>query len=220
MKCPKCQAENAETSQFCADCGTRIRGHVPDSPESGTPRQNSKDVRPEVTETLQKPIQKLTTGSTFAGRFEVIEELGKGGMGRVYKVFDSKIKEKVALKLIRPEVAADKDTIERFVPEPKTITSREITVKVSLKKLYIPAIGVIAVAVVSPVILKLIHGKHPTPLPSGKPCLAILFRAGKTKMKCPKCHFDNASDTKFCGNCAAPLSSYSKRRLREIRASA
>jgi serine/threonine protein kinase/Tfp pilus assembly protein PilF len=74
-------------------------------------------MRPEVTKTLQAPIQKLTTGSTFANRYQIIEELGKGGMGKVYKVFDTKIKEKVALKLIRPEVAADKDTIERFSNE-------------------------------------------------------------------------------------------------------
>ena len=38
-------------------------------------------------------------------------------MGRVYKVFDTKIKEKVALKLIKPEVASDEDTIERFSNE-------------------------------------------------------------------------------------------------------
>lgn len=49
----------------------------------------------------------------------MIEELGRGGMGRVYKVFDTAIKEKVALKLIRPEVAADRDTIERFSNELK-----------------------------------------------------------------------------------------------------
>ncbi|HCS49650.1 MAG TPA: hypothetical protein DIW61_15945 [Candidatus Aminicenantes bacterium] len=70
-----------------------------------------------MTETLQTPVHELTTGSTFAGRFQVIEELGHGGMGKVYKVFDTKIKEKVALKLIRPEVASDKDTIERFSNE-------------------------------------------------------------------------------------------------------
>jgi len=34
------------------------------------------------TVTLQAPIRELITGSTFAGRYEVIEELGKGGMGR------------------------------------------------------------------------------------------------------------------------------------------
>ena len=100
IKCPKCQAENPETKQFCADCGTQL--------------PSSRNIHPEVTETLQTPIKELTTGSTFAGRYQVIEELGKGGMGKVYKVFDTKIKEKVALKLIKPEVASDKETIERF----------------------------------------------------------------------------------------------------------
>jgi len=122
MKCPKCQAENPETSRFCADCGMqlggqRIRGHVPDSPATGIASPISKDIRPEVTKTLLAPVQELATGSTFAGRYQIIEELGKGGMGKVYKVFDTKIKEKVALKLIRPDIASDRDTIERFSNE-------------------------------------------------------------------------------------------------------
>jgi serine/threonine protein kinase/tetratricopeptide (TPR) repeat protein len=75
------------------------------------------DRLPVMTETLQTPVRELTTGSTFAGRYQVIEELGHGGMGRVYKVFDTKIKEKVALKLIKPEIASDKETIERFSSE-------------------------------------------------------------------------------------------------------
>jgi serine/threonine protein kinase/Flp pilus assembly protein TadD len=105
IKCPKCQAENPETKQFCGDCGTQL--------------SSSKDIHPEATETLQTPIKELTTGSTFAGRFQIIEELGKGGMGRVYKVFDTKIKEKIALKLIKPEIASDPETIERFGNELK-----------------------------------------------------------------------------------------------------
>ena len=35
-------------------------------------------------------------------------------MGKVYKVFDTKIKDKVALKLIKPEIAFDEEIIERF----------------------------------------------------------------------------------------------------------
>ena len=94
IKCPKCHSENSETKQFCGDCGT--------------PLPSSKDIRPEVTETLQTPIKELTTGSTFAGRYQIIEELGQGGMGRVYRALDKKINEEVALKLIRPEIALDR----------------------------------------------------------------------------------------------------------------
>jgi serine/threonine protein kinase/Flp pilus assembly protein TadD len=105
ITCPKCHSDNPETLKFCGECGTSL--------------PSSKEIRPEVTETLQTSIKKLTTGSTFAGRYQVIEELGKGGMGKVYRVLDKKLKEEVALKLIKPEIASDKETIERFSNELK-----------------------------------------------------------------------------------------------------
>jgi serine/threonine protein kinase/tetratricopeptide (TPR) repeat protein len=61
----------------------------------------------------------LTRGTVFAGRYEIIEELGAGGMGKVYRAFDKKLEEEVALKLIKPEIAADKKTVERFQNEIK-----------------------------------------------------------------------------------------------------
>ena len=105
MKCPKCHFDNPEDTRFCGNCGKKL---LP-----------SEEIPLTKTETLRTPIKELTIGSTFAGRYQVIEELGKGGMGKVYKVFDKKIKEKVALKLIKPEIAADEDTIERFSNELK-----------------------------------------------------------------------------------------------------
>lgn len=55
----------------------------------------------------------------FANRYQIIEELGHGGMGIVYKALDTKIGEKIALKLIKPEIGLDKKTIERFNNELK-----------------------------------------------------------------------------------------------------
>jgi len=102
IKCPKCKTENTSDSEFCKKCATPL----PSSEVS-------------VTETLETPKEELTTGSTFAGRYQIIEELGKGGMGKVYKVQDTEIKEKVALKLLRPEIAKNEKTIERFRNELK-----------------------------------------------------------------------------------------------------
>jgi serine/threonine protein kinase/Tfp pilus assembly protein PilF len=59
-------------------------------------------------------VEELTTGTTFANRYQIIEELGKGGMGKVYRAFDKKLNEEVAIKLIKPEIASDKKTVERF----------------------------------------------------------------------------------------------------------
>jgi serine/threonine protein kinase/tetratricopeptide (TPR) repeat protein len=105
MKCPKCKADNPDTKPFCADCGTQL-----------TP---SEDAPPSITKTLETPREELTTGSTFAGRYQIIEELGKGGMGKVYRALDKKLNEEVALKLIKPDIASDKNTIERFKNELK-----------------------------------------------------------------------------------------------------
>jgi len=103
MKCPKCKAENTSDSEFCKKCAT--------------PLPSSKEIS--VTETLETPTEELTTGSTFAGRYQIIEELGKGGMGKVYRVLDKELKEEVALKLIKPEIVSDKKTLERFSNELK-----------------------------------------------------------------------------------------------------
>ncbi len=104
MKCPKCKTDNPEEFYYCSECGTKL---IPVEEIS------------EFTETLETPKVELTTGSTFAGRYQIIEELGKGGMGKVYKAVDTKINDKVALKLIKLDISSDEKTIERFKNEIK-----------------------------------------------------------------------------------------------------
>jgi serine/threonine protein kinase/Tfp pilus assembly protein PilF len=104
MKCPSCETNNPSDSQFCSKCGA----HLGLSEDVSLP-----------TKTIETPKEELTTGSTFAARYQIIEELGRGGMGRVYKAVDTEVNEKIALKLIKPEIAADKKTIERFRNELK-----------------------------------------------------------------------------------------------------
>jgi len=103
--CPKCNSENTDTARFCSNCAT--------------PLPSSEDAQSSFTKTLETPIQQLTIGTIFANRYEILEKLGKGGMGEVYKVRDEKLDEEMALKVVRPEIAAGKGTIERFKNELK-----------------------------------------------------------------------------------------------------
>jgi serine/threonine protein kinase/Flp pilus assembly protein TadD len=106
MKCPKCHSENADTARFCSNCAAALSG--------------AEDLPSVVfTKTLEASFIELVTGSVFAGRYRVIEELGKGGMGKVYRVLDTKLNEEVALKLIKPEISSDRKTLERFKNELK-----------------------------------------------------------------------------------------------------
>jgi serine/threonine protein kinase/tetratricopeptide (TPR) repeat protein len=104
VKCPQCRSENPEGSRFCANCASPLP-------------QRTEPAPPSQTQAYAGPPDDLTRGSLFAGRYEVIEELGSGGMGRVYKVYDNKLNETVALKLIRPELAFRPKTLARFREE-------------------------------------------------------------------------------------------------------
>ena len=115
LRCPECQAENSDDSRFCKRCATPLPQPVPE------------DLARAATLLYPSPSVELSPGTTFAGRYLVIEEIGKGGMGNVYKVLDQEINEKVALKLIKPEISADRQTVDRFQNEIKI--TRRITHK-------------------------------------------------------------------------------------------
>jgi len=101
MKCPKCQIDNPTDTKYCGNCATPLFS-----------RSGAAD---NLTETFQMhPLRELATGTLFAQRYHVIENLGHGGMGEVYKVLDKEINEVVALKILKPEISADETIIKRF----------------------------------------------------------------------------------------------------------
>ena len=73
----------------------------------------------EPTRTLAGPAPGLLPGALVSGRYEILGDLGQGGMGRVYRALDREINEEVALKLLNPETVADPRRIERFRNELK-----------------------------------------------------------------------------------------------------
>jgi eukaryotic-like serine/threonine-protein kinase len=92
--------------------------------ETGTPGSRSSDTG--SSDGLMKNLaQKMAStsehsfrpGQLVAERFKVVRFLARGGMGEVYEADDLRLKERVALKTIRPEVAHDRQAMVRFERE-------------------------------------------------------------------------------------------------------
>ena len=106
--CPFCSCENENTRDVCRKCGTPLQvdlDHTLSLPPAG--------------QAVPPPPDGFEQGNLFAARYQIVEELGLGGMGRVYRVLDKKLDEEIALKVIRPEIAKRRDVIERFASELK-----------------------------------------------------------------------------------------------------
>jgi serine/threonine protein kinase len=80
----------------------------------------------QVTDSFQLNHDPLTfaTGQTFGKRYKIIEVIGHGGMGKVFKAYDNELDIVVALKMIKPSLIADENVIARFKRE--LLLAREI----------------------------------------------------------------------------------------------
>ena len=71
-----------------------------------------------VDEQVQAPSDAPGAPRVLGGRFEVIDELGRGAAGSIYRVVDrERSGEQVALKLLRNTDAFDENTLQRFLEE-------------------------------------------------------------------------------------------------------
>jgi serine/threonine protein kinase len=64
----------------------------------------------------------IATG-THLGPYEILQPIGAGGMGQVYKARDTRLNRTVALKVLPPEFASRPDWKQRFEREAQTIAS-------------------------------------------------------------------------------------------------
>ncbi len=98
LVCPRCAKVLDLEPNFCPACGTDLRGLGGSS------------------DTFDG-----TRGDTIDGRYRVIEKLGEGGMGAVYKVEHVRMGKVAALKRLRPDHAVDKALKARFLQEARVV---------------------------------------------------------------------------------------------------
>src|SRR5579863_235025 len=124
MLCSKCGFENKPSAVVCVKCSTRfpVSDQTLAGPTEPAPPRQSTLTPPGATPSAETAIG---LGSVIGGRYEILQLLGEGGMGAVYKAHDRELERDVALKLIRGELARNSEILARFKQE--LILARQVT---------------------------------------------------------------------------------------------
>ncbi len=93
ITCPGCQHAYAETALFCPNCGTpKVRG-----------------------------VGDALIGKLLGDRFQVLDIIGQGGSGTIYRAEHITLRRKVAIKILHDELSRDDLAVERFRREATTV---------------------------------------------------------------------------------------------------
>ena len=105
VKCPKCSYVNPDGQSNCIRCQTPL------------PKIKIEASAPKPAFTPGMEAVQFQRGQVLANRYTVLNLIGRGGMGCIYKVHDNTLNEEVALKTLLPHFVRDKLVVQRFFNE-------------------------------------------------------------------------------------------------------
>jgi len=120
--------------------GTARPHDPPSHPTKVQPRESSEQLRHEVTQVARAPAVQYRDsdstsliGSVLAERYQILDQLGEGGMATVYRGEHMAIRKKCAIKVLHPEEAHKDDIVERFLQEARaaSVIDHENVVEIS-----------------------------------------------------------------------------------------
>jgi serine/threonine-protein kinase len=111
MYCPHCGAQNDEAFKFCKTCGTDLSATLPLDAVA----------KPEV----EEPSEIDLVRGELKEEYEILEELGRGGMAIVFRAREKTLDREVAIKVLPFSLAYDKEFVERFQREARTSAKLE-----------------------------------------------------------------------------------------------
>ncbi len=120
-------ARNPQMSRTRKGSAESVTEHVPSRPRGGTSGSGSFGSLSASGSRARSSTGILAPSTIFHNRYEILELVGEGGMGQVYKVLDTELDRVIALKIIRAEKESDPETVQRFKRE--LLLARKITHK-------------------------------------------------------------------------------------------
>src|SRR3989442_8711770 len=115
MICSQCQTENLPGAVQCSHCSSVLSSVDVEDTLISEGDSSARMV-------YGRGRQGLAPGMELGTRYRVEKLLGQGGMGQVYKAYDKELGRIVALKVVRPEFAADPTAKEAFQKELPLVT--------------------------------------------------------------------------------------------------
>jgi serine/threonine protein kinase len=109
LYCSRCGTQNKDTAKFCDSCGLDLTANTPTGVRAELPEIAEIDlVRQELNE-----------------EYDILEELGRGGMAIVFRAKEKQLDREVAIKVLPFSLAFDKEFVERFQREARTSAKLE-----------------------------------------------------------------------------------------------
>jgi serine/threonine protein kinase len=120
MRCQSCNDLLADDAQFCGSCGTSTAGHPSNASTQIDAQQTTNDARRPFTDEQYAPRQDPRVGLILDSKYKLLESLGQGGMGSVFRAQRLHIGDEVAVKLLHHDLVREKQALERFRREART----------------------------------------------------------------------------------------------------